>query len=505
VAQLFVEALALAFVATGVALAVVAWGAEWLSRSLWEITDGRVPFWLDSGLNATTVLFAVGLAVLVSLVSGAMPALRVTRSRLQSRLRKAGGVTDAALRFGGVWTVMIIVQVAFAVMIVPPAVVGIDTLVRAPYVDPGFDASQYLSARLAMDLDTGSIAAEERADRPPEFESAIEELRRRLLAEPEVRRVTFATRLPGMDHPNPIMEVDSVASGTGRSPQPIMITSIDEDFFLVFGATVVTGRGLSLADMTPDARVVVVNEDFVTGVLEGRNAVGRRVREVTREPEPWDEIVGVASYVGMDTNRDPFWPGRGPGIYQPLTPDAMRQGDSHTVRVAIHVRGDAQSLAPRLREIARAVSPELRLYDVLPLDRPIDSANQAERLMSRFFAALTALFGLIALLISIAGTYAVMSFTVSRQTREIGVRVALGADRRRILMRVFARTMAPLGIGAGVGALLGGALWGTLLRDEPGLLPATVLILALVGLASCAAPVRRALRIEPSEALRDAG
>jgi predicted lysophospholipase L1 biosynthesis ABC-type transport system permease subunit len=209
----------------------------------------------------------------------------------------------------------------------------------------------------------------------------------------------------------------------------------------------------------------------------------------------------------MDTGRDAFFPGWGPGVYRPLTSDAMTADAGSSVRVAFHVRGDAASVAPRLREIAHAVAPELRLYDVGTLDRPVDRVNQSQELVARFASAVTALVGVIALIISIAGTYSVMSFTVARQTREIGIRIALGADPRRIVTGVFSRAIIQITVGVIAGALL----WTYVIvyelggGDRFGLLAMTGALLLIVGLVACGVPVRRALRIEPSVALRDAG
>lgn len=135
------------------------------------------------------------------------------------------------------------------------------------------------------------------------------------------------------------------------------------------------------------------------------------------------------------------------------------------------------------------------------MDGPIDEGNRTERLMARFFSWTTALVALIALLISMAGTYSVMSFTVARQTRDIGIRIALGADRSRIVREVFLRAVVPIG----VGILLGALVWLYLAGDEPALLLTSAAVLLMVGLVACGVPVRRALRIEPTEALREVG
>jgi predicted permease len=525
-AQFFVESLVLALAATVVGLAAVAWGTKWVTRLLWEVTQGQTPFWLDSRLNWSTILYALVLAVLGALVAGVIPALKATGSKLQARLRHPAAGGDTSLRFGGMWSAVIAVQVAFAILILPPAIVAISSLADGDTTDPGFAAEQYLSARLEMDLDqpTADSAASARAF--GEFQASVEELRRRLQADPRVSKVTFASRLPGMDHPQPWAEVDSAADAPFVPGRWVMSSSVEPGYFDAFGAKIVAGRGFSAADRASDPGVVVVNEYFVTEMLGGRNAVGRRVRYSThyseqeatghptgltaaemREPGPWYEIVGVVSNLGMDTGKEPFFPGYGPGIYHPLAPDALGAGGAYSERIAFHVQGDAEAFAPRLREIAQTVHPSLRLYDVLSLDGPVDKANRSQRVMTRVFGSLTAFVAWIALLIAAAGTYSVMSFTVARQTREIGIRIALGADRRRIITGVFSRAMLQIGIGLVVGAAVWFYVsvyqWGG--ASDVGLLLGTAVVLMGVGMVACGVPVRRALRIEPMEALRDVG
>ena len=164
VGQFFVEALVLALIAAIAGLSVVAWGTNQVTHFIWDVTEGRIPFWLERGvnLNVTTVLYAIGLAVLAALVAGVIPALKATQSRLQSSLRHAGGAAGSALRFGGLWSAMIVIQVAFAVLVLPPAIVAVTTLTEPDHADPGFAAEEFLSARLEMDVDAF-----------PQFQSAV--------------------------------------------------------------------------------------------------------------------------------------------------------------------------------------------------------------------------------------------------------------------------------------------------------------------------------------------
>ncbi|HUF13111.1 MAG TPA: ABC transporter permease, partial [Longimicrobiales bacterium] len=428
--QFFIESFVLALAATALGLGVVAWGAGWVARFFSQITSGLAPFWLDTRLTLSTVLYALVLAVIGSVVAGVLPAFKVTAGGLYSRMRHPAGEGAGSVRFGGIWSAVIVVQVAFAVLLVPPAVVAISSWAEPQRADAGFATHEYLSARIELDFDRPPSNAAEEAAYVEEFQSTREELRRRLVAMPEVSDVTFATALPGMDHGQTLWEIEGMVA---ESTAPVMGATVDGDFFQAFGARIIAGRGFDRSDLESDTRAVVVNQLFASNVLRGRNAVGLRLRPRGSTNGRWWEIVGVVENLGMDTDRDPFHPGTGPGIYFPLGADAMRSADGHEVRVAFRVRGDAASFAPQLRGIARATDPALRLHDVLPLDQPVDRDNRNQRLVTKFFTSATALVAVIALIISMAGIYSVLAFTVSRQTREIGIRMALGADRRRII------------------------------------------------------------------------
>jgi predicted lysophospholipase L1 biosynthesis ABC-type transport system permease subunit len=185
-------------------------------------------------------------------------------------------------------------------------------------------------------------------------------------------------------------------------------------------------------------------------VLEGRNPIGRRVRELSDEPGdgapgPWLEIVGVVKDLGIITGDQ----AEGAGLYRPAAP-----GNAHTTHIVSHVNGEPASFAARLRALAAAVEPTLRLHQVLPL-------NEVDRtlwLEFDFLFKLLVLVSAVALLLSLAGIYSVMSFTVSQRTREIGIRVALGADARRIVGPIFRRPLAQVGLGIVAGGGLTAAL-----------------------------------------------
>jgi hypothetical protein len=283
--------------------------------------------------------------------------------------------------------------------------------------------------------------------------------------------------------------------------------SVDPDFFEVFDTPIVSGRGFGVADMRAGSTAVVVNRSFVRQVLGDRNAIGRRIRFVdveewqaghtpSEETNPWYEIVGVVGDLAMTIDRAAV-----PGVYHP-----MSVGAATTAHVAVRLRGDPASFAPQFRGVAAAVDPTLRLYDVMPLERLADSELRVLTVVFRLLVVVS----VIALTLSLAGVYAVMSFAVARRTREIGIRIALGANRRRVVAAVFRQPLTQLAIGVGAGTAL---LVGVSILARGGMLPARnvaivvayAALMMAVSLLACVVPTRRALRVEPTEALRADG
>jgi hypothetical protein len=270
------------------------------------------------------------------------------------------------------------------------------------------------------------------------------------------------------------------------------VAHVDVGFFDALGVAPIAGRGFHVADVTSDHGVVIVSRSFVRTLLGGQNAVGRRIRMRAfgdAPPNPWREIVGVVPDLGKDLEN------ARERVYYPLA-----FGAASSVRVAAHVGTDASAFAPRLREIVKAIDPAVRVYDVLPLDELSRPRQRLFAGLASFIAGLAA----VALLLSAAGTYALMSFTVARRTREIGIRTALGAKPRQVVTGIFARASAQLGIGVLLGGAWGGYRVIEVMRTN-GAVPLIVamLIPIMVGLAACAIPAARALRVPPTQALRE--
>ena len=326
---------------------------------------------------------------------------------------------------------------------------------------------------------------------------AYDDLASRLRREPGVTHVTFADRLPGTPPEWAVLEMEQDDAPAvrlqGDYEGGFSMTAVGAGYHDALGVSVVAGRGLQAADAGAVNRPVVVNEAFVRQV--GGNPVGRRVRTVQRgtdrEPGSWLEIVGVVS----DGERHAAEGGEA-YVYR-----AASAADLDPVAVVVRVAGEAAPLAPRVAALAAQVDAGLQLRDIVTLETVVAEQLRPMKIGSVVFGSLLA--G--ALIFSAAGLYAVMAVAVARRTREIGIRFALGASDRHVLGTLFARAGRQLGIGVIAGNTLILLLaWraDSLTTDLVVSSVITSAIMVVVGVLACAAPARRALKIQPLEALR---
>ena len=507
VTQLFAEALVLGGVAVVVALAgaqlaLTNWGRHYL-----EVNYGRLPFWYEFDISPMTLLVACGLAVLGAAIAGIIPARKITRG-LGTQL-KVGTTGGGGVKFGGVWTAVIVTQVAVTVLL-PAAVVLVQTEIRRiQSYDVGFASEQYLGVSVGIDgpgADDGDSAAANAS--LARFSGLLESFRRRLEAEPGVAGVTFVDVLPRDYHA--ARRVELVSSGE-KGTRGVSIARIDPSYFDVLQAPPIAGRAFTAADLGPQSRAVIVDQRFIDMVMQGRNPVGQRLRIGTRSQFdsaatdiPIYDVVGVVKNLGMDPVAQT---GFDPGVYFPVVP-----GSRGALEMIVHTRGDPLAIAPRVRELATAVDPTLRIGTMQALDEFADSLLWFLRLWMRLMIGLTG----VALLLSLAGIYSVLAYTVARRTREIGVRVALGSSSRRIVTSIFRRPLTQVAIGVLAGSILlgfatvavrnteqfAGLEKGGLSVGDIAMLFGHATLMLSVCLLACVVPTWRALRVQPTEALR---
>ena len=508
VVQLFVEMLVLAVGAAGVALVLA-------RLVIWQVQDdivqrgGALPFWMDASLSFSTVLFVAGLAVLAAMIAGGVPALQATGRLMQSGLHALGSPTRVKL--GATWTVLVVVQVAFSFALLPSAVEMTWGTVRSGLLGPEFAAEEFLTAELVMDQETLPSAAEaDQYEFPLRFGDLQAELVRQLEAEPGVFGATVAASVPGAE-PWAIIEIDGVASsddgvtppadGVFESNHVVRFNRVDDVFFDVLDVPILTGRGFDAGDFEPERAALIVNRSFVLDLVGDQNPLGRRVRYASlaggedltaSESERWYEIVGVVA--DLDSNKAIRT------MYHPSAP-----GQIHPVSLVLRMGPNEVSVVGGLREITTALDPTLRADNL----RTLDEIYRQQAVGNYLGASALVTVTLSVLLLSAAGMYAFMSFTVNQRRREIGIRSALGAQPRRLLAGILGRALGQVAVEA-LGGVLVALLLGYYLPveemggwDVPGILPAAAALMIVVGLLAVVGPALRALRVDPTEALRD--
>lgn len=466
VTQLFAEALVLAI---GPALVGL-----WLSQAAWQFGNELmeldlgmdVPFWTDYSLRPSTALYTGAMVVLAAAIIGVLPALQATRRR------NAPGI-----RPGRMWTTLVVAQVALAVALLPAAVKNGLNEIRTSLTQPAFDPDRFVWARITTDRN--------------EFGDSLGEVMRRLEAEADVAGATFSSGVRGRSGRLPL-EVEGLTAPAQSNHETVSV-GVDRRYFDVYGARVGAGRGLEAQDSDAASRAIVVNRSFVRKVLGGENALGRRVRFTSG---PWYEIVGVVDNLRtnpIDADDIPA------NVFFAVAPRHQRAAG-----VAVRLRADASPLfGERLRDIAAGVDPALRLDD-LRIGMPSVLEDQ---LAVRLVGVALSVVVLTVFVFSAAGVYALMSFTVAQRRREIGIRAALGASPRRLLMVISSRVAWQLGAGLAAGMAIGVAIdVATGGAAEGGLraivLPAIALTMAIVGGLAAIGPARRGLATQPTDALR---
>ena len=503
VGQLFVEALVLTAIAATVGLVAADRTLRWGIEGAYS-DSGGAPFWMTTGLKVTTILFAGGLALASAAMLSFLPALRATRARTQSHLANLGS-SSATLRFGRVWTTAMIAQVAVTAMAIPLALESASEATRNVRIRSAFPGREYVAARLDLDRSSGDEATSAFEARRAQ---AYSELERRIAQEPGVVAITFADRAPGSLPSGERTAAIETTPGAGPAfDDRFRVSAVGPGFFDAVGRPIVAGRAFHGGDFSASARTVIVNEAFVRDFLRrGGTAspIGSRLRYAARSraapPEPWFEIVGVARDLGLDPDDE--------GNEAPYVFHAASAGTAPVM--SVRVRGNAAALVARLPSVAADVDAGLHVDEVRTLGEWI---HQRDLSVIVPVTALAATTGLV-LLLSAMSIFSLMSVSVSRRTREIGLRSALGANPRHLLAGILSRAMVLMASGAAAGACVvllfvanGAGPTGRPGDDVVlfiGWLAVTAAVMVAAGVLACVEPARRALKINPMEALRDA-
>jgi putative ABC transport system permease protein len=489
VRQLLAEA-ALIAVAGGLAGTVM---AVWGLHGLLSLVPAEIPRLEDAAIDPRVLTFALVLTAVSALASGLVPALLASRSTLTDVLAEGSRSAGPGAQQVRARAVLVATETAAALVLLAGAGLLTRTFENLRRVELGFDPRNVLTFAV-----TGPHGKYEQPERRRQLYRAMIE---KINAVPGVERSAAVFIRPlwgkaGLDWP--IMVEGQSEAEAERNPA-LNLQIVTHEFFRTMRMPVRQGRTFDDRDTAGVTPVVVVSEALARRYWPGQDAVGKRIRTPMPSPpyaQTWMTVVGVtapARYRELQASRY--------DVYM-----SYLQSDEGLGHFVVRTTGDPVASTPAVRAAVRSVDPELILTDVTSMTALVDVALGG----ARFGMQLLSGFALVALLMAALGIYGVVAFVVSRRTREVGVRMALGARAADVLRLVLRQGMTPvlIGLAAGLvaslalGRLSSGLLFGVPPHD-PVTLAAAAAVLTASALLACALPARRAARIDPAQALRD--
>ena len=486
VRQLLTESLLLALTGGALGLGLAAWGVGALKM----LRPGNIPRIDEIALDWRVVAFTLAVAALTGLIFGLAPALQAARGDVRSALQAGGrGASGSALeRMRGV---LVAAQIAFALVLLIGAGLLIKSFARLQDVDPGFRPDNLLTFRVSL---PGSRYGSDTAR-----QLAFGELEKRLAALPGVRSVGGVSNLPiGGDYPYISFSIEGVTERIPGVMQDAVPLAVTPDYLRTLGIRLQSGRVFTPRDGPTSALVALVNVQMARTFWRGKNPIGSRITLGNpQSPDAvWRTVVGVIDNTRLESlDREPY--------PQMLFPAA--QFDPVALDLAIRTSVPPASLVPAVRREVRALDRDLPVFNVKTMEERLAEVVAQPKVN---LVVLTT-FALLALLIAAIGTYGVMAYAVAQRTRELGIRVALGASGDRVVRLVVRQGMVPalVGVGIGlVGAVLGARLLASLLygvgTHDVSTFAIAVVALGAVALAACYVPARRAAQADPMLALK---
>jgi predicted permease len=490
VRQLLTESGLYAAAGAALGLSFAAWGGRAL---LTLLTEGRDPLAIDVTLDPLVLAFTAIVSVLTTGLFGLAPAFRATRIEVAAELKENAATSagsSRARRLGG-GKLLVVAQLAMALPLVIGAGLFLRTLTNLSHQSLGFDPDRIL---------TFSVDPTKAGLKDARLVAAYGEIQERVRALPGVRAVTASELglITGWVN-NGTASVDGDGPGASAATRRLHWNTVGAGFFETMGMTIVLGRGIAPLDTADGPRVAVVNESLARQFFPGRHPLGQRFWAGRTRSGPPFEVVGVVRDAKYASLRAPA-----PATaYIPLT---QSRNPLSAVVFEVRTAGEPTALANGVRKAVADVVPGVPIGNVKTQRRLIDDSLGQETMYARLFA----FFGIVALVLACIGLYGTMTYALGRRTREIGIRMALGAARGRVLGSALAEAL-----GLAVAGLVGGGLlaWAgarfirSLLfevtpLDAPTLATAAAIML-LVALGAGFLPARRAARLDPLKALRE--
>jgi predicted permease len=440
------------------------------------IADTNPPFWLDIRLHPPVLLFVVATAFLASLVSGAIPAYQSSRADINEILKDESRGASS-FRIGRLSRGLVMFEIALSCGLLVASGLMVRSVVKLRNLDAGVTTKNVFTARVGFPSTYTDTVAQKQF---------FDDLARRLAAMPGVQGVSLSSQLPAVGAGGAPVAVEGKSYATDRDYPFTQSLVVNPGFFPTFEVTPVTGRAFTAEDREGSVPVVIVNQSFVRKFLGADDPLGKRIRlGGAKSKAPWLTIVGVVPDIFTGDTGNP----RDAGVLLPLA-----QNRSNFLSIALRAP-NAMSLTPQIRSTAAALNADIPIYYVTSMDEAIAKGVWHVRV----FGGLFMVFGVAALLLAAIGLYAVMAFSVSRRSREVGIRIALGARTSHVLRLVFRQGVVQLAVGVtlglGLAALLSQLVAGVLFEVQPRdpvTFGSVVAVLVGAGLLACYVPARRA-------------
>jgi predicted permease len=490
VSQLLVESLLMAMIGGLIGLVMAKAGVEAFDLA---VANAGKPSWIHFTLEYSVLGYCLALCVLSAVVSGLVPALRSSRVDLTSSLKEGG--RSGTGRGGWLAGTLVVAQFTLALVLVAGATLMIRSLVASQVVNSDMPRQEIMTARVTL--------PRERYGTPEARLRFFDDVIARMARIPGAAQVAVLSQVPGLGEGVRQIEFDGVTPDPSAERPGVRAPVVSPGYFRMFDIAIVRGRLFDDRDGIAGREATVVTQEFVRKFWPGQDPMGKRVRLMgfgKEPPGPWMTVVGVSSDMVQGQ--------------QETRPEAVlfvpyRQGDVYSsLLMAVRASGDVAALAGPIRSVVQAIDLDLALYDV----RTFYAAVQDSRLFFRVFAVVFSVFGAVALIMAAVGLYAVMAQATARRTREIGIRMALGATPARILRTVMRRGLVQLSIGLALGLTGAYAATGTMRTLLFGIVPSDPIsfatasfVLLSAGVLACWLPAWRATKVVPVRALGTEG
>ncbi len=485
VTQFLAEAFVLCAAGAALGLAI-AYGAVRVFNA--SLEPAFIPFFVNVKIDAVAVRFVLLLALLTTVLAGVFPALRASTSSVTDVL-KDDSRGSTSFRLGRVSRALVVFEVALSCGLLVAAGLTTKSIVKLRNVDLGFDSDN---------LFTGYVSPRESAYTNDQLPQLYDRLAEQLARVPHVESFTLTSGLPGLGSVNLRVGIDGQRYEREQDHPFAMRVAVLPNYWQTLGVNLVEGRSFSAGDRRGSLPVVIVSRAFAQKYFGSQSALGRRVRVVdAQEGTEWMTVVGVAPDLRYEELADAS---RFEPIFVPLA-----QQPQPFVALLARTRGSPMAISLDVQRAVAAIDPDLPVFQMLSLR----GAIARDTWFFGVFGGLFMIFGIAALILAAIGLYAVMAFSVSQRTREVGIRMALGAQPGTVRLMILREGVGQVSIGMVFGlalaALISRAL-AVILFDvdarDPAMFGGVVLVLALTALLASVLPARRATSIDPLEALR---